>query len=162
MSSSVTASSSGSRRLQNALARFPAPVPPRQPASLLPPRRDRARYLSSPPAPAPAPCYAPRSVRWFGPAAQPAAWLPGRGTPRPALPAISVRTLPCAPRPRQCRRAISRLRLRSCCAARPARAATACAQSPCRARKAAPAESPSALIRAVIPLVVEASHPCGC
>ena len=98
---------------------------------------------------------------WCELATPPGAALPARGRLRPGPPAISVRTQLCAPRPQQCRPAIFLPLLQFCCAARRARAATACARSRCRARKATPAESPSVLLRAVIPLVVGASDPCG-
>src|SRR5580692_855678 len=141
-------------------ARFPAPTLSRRLANPSLPRRDRFRYLFSPPPPAPAPCCGLRSRHWCEPAARPAGALPGHEILPLAPRATSARTLQCAPRLRQCRRAIFRSRLPSCCAARPEQPAMACARSRCKARTAAPAESPSVPIRAVIPLVVEAFHPC--
>src|ERR1700722_29668 len=139
--------------------RFPAPAPPPRPANSSPLLPDRSRCLSSQTAPGPAPCAAPHSARWREPATPPAAALPAHGIRRPELRAISVRTRPYAPQPLQCRPAISPPRLPSCCVAQPARAAMACAQSGCKERRAAPAESTSAPIRAVIRLVVEESRP---
>src|SRR5579864_3531291 len=142
-------------------ARFPAPAPlPRLPDAPQP-WRGRFRYPSLRPALAPEPGCEPRSAHWYEPAAPPAAGLPAPETLRPAPRAISARTPRCAPRLRQYRHATSPPRPRSCCAAPRVRAAMACARARYRARTATPAESPSAPLRAVIPLVVEASHPCG-
>src|ERR1700752_2688128 len=87
--------------------------------------------------------------------------LPGREILPHELRATAVHTQKSVHPRRQCRLSIFRRRPRFCCDVRPELAATVCVRSSYKARTTTPAELQSERLRAVIPLVVAVSDPCG-